>query len=200
MVEVVRKLKVNRRYESAARAWCGDALLLGEEGAVCEACESPHHARCWDEGAGCGGRMCVNAPLRAIGVTTGGKEQPESDEKWCPYCGKIIYLEVDICPYCNESVSADGLYHGERHIPYEAKLALGFSIAGFFIFGPILGSLAFIGGRGSAKHIATNPRLRGRRLALAAQWIGAADVVLAMVALALSPTFIVDIVEKLLKR
>lgn len=191
MAEVVRKLKVNRRYEATACGWCGDALALGEDGAVCEACETPHHARCWDEKAGCGQHICVNAPLRLIGVRAQEERQPEPDEKWCPYCGKIIYSELDICPFCNEVVSADGLYHGERRIPYGAKVALVLSIVGFFalVFFPLglmLGGGAFVEGSKSAKRITADAKLRGRQLAVAAQWIGASDLVLAFLVLVLS--------------
>ncbi len=185
MVEVFRKLKVNRRYAGSACGWCGDALALGEDGAVCEACEAPHHARCWGERAGCGRGDCVNAPLQVLTPAPRGRRQPGPYETWCPYCGKIIRVDKDICRYCNEIVSADGLYHGERRIPREAKVALMYGIVGFFAFSLILGPAAFMRGRDAKRRIAVDPRLRGRAVAVAAQCVGVADVMLALLALPL---------------
>jgi hypothetical protein len=182
MSGVVRKLKVNKRYASSVCSWCGDALAVGEDGAVCEACESPHHAQCWEERRGCAFSSCVNAPLSELGPIPEQKRQPNPNEKWCPYCGKIIHLKADSCPYCNEIVSADGLYHGEKTLSREARHALLFSVIGFFFAGFILGPVAFMMGRDAKKHIANDPRLRGRGMAIAAQVIGMADVVLAIAA------------------
>jgi RNA polymerase subunit RPABC4/transcription elongation factor Spt4 len=190
MTAAVRKLKINKRFASSACSWCGDSLLVGDDGAVCEACDSPHHARCWDEGGGCGQRSCVNAPLPDIGPPS-EERQLRSDEKWCRYCDKIIYVEADICRHCGQIVSADGVYHGEKMIAPDAKLALMYSIFGVFCcFGLILGPLAFKNGIDAKKAIAANPRLRGRAMAITAQVIGTIDVVLWLATLALNPSLL----------
>jgi hypothetical protein len=46
--------------------WCQAALRLGEDAAVCTACEREHHARCWESQAGCSTQGCANAPLRRL--------------------------------------------------------------------------------------------------------------------------------------
>lgn len=176
MLEIGRKLRINKRFEASACSWCGDGLKLGEDGAVCEACESVHHARCWDEQRGCGLNSCINAPLSNLGLMPPGQEQTNSNETACPHCKKKIFSDEDICRYCGEIVSADGRYHGEQKLEREARLALICSIIGFFIAGLILGPIAFMKGRDAKKHIANNPRLKGRGVATAAQVLGVADL------------------------
>ncbi|HET7503521.1 MAG TPA: DUF4190 domain-containing protein [Kofleriaceae bacterium] len=46
--------------------WCQVALRLGEDAAVCTACEREHHGRCWESYAGCSTQGCANAPLRRL--------------------------------------------------------------------------------------------------------------------------------------
>ena len=84
-------------------------------------------------------------------------------------------------------------------IAREDKRALAYGIAGLFCFGPILGSLAFMSGRDARKRIAVNPKLRGRAMALTAQLIGIADVVLAAVALVWRPQGAFELIERLFK-
>jgi RNA polymerase subunit RPABC4/transcription elongation factor Spt4 len=177
MSQVVRKLKINKRLASSACLLCGDALTVGEDGAVCEACEGPHHARCWDDANGCGQTGCVNAPLPDT-LDAGSERRLRSDEKQCLYCKEIIYVDADTCRHCGRIASTDGVYHGEQTIAPEARLALLYAIAGLFCcFGLILGPLAFKNGMDAKKAIATNPKLRGRAMATTAQGIGIVAVV-----------------------
>src|SRR5882724_10014953 len=108
MTATVRRLKINKRFAALPCSWCGDALKLGEDGAICEACDSAHHARCWEERGGCAQSGCVNGPLPDIESPSGGR-QFRSDEKACPYCEKIIYVEAEICRHYGAIVSADGV-------------------------------------------------------------------------------------------
>ncbi len=168
-----KKLRINRRFENQPCAWCGDALVLGEEGAVCEACETPHHARCWDEKDGCGLSHCLNAPLRVLEVTPAKEGRAvKADEKPCPHCGKIIYVEATICRYCNQMTSVDGLYHGPTTLYVEARNALIKAIVSIFCCGIILAPLAISDASNAKKVIDRDPSLTGRGLATAAQIIG----------------------------
>lgn len=141
MMETVSRLKVNRRYESAACAWCGDALRLGEDGAVCEACEAPHHARCWDEHNGCGQAGCVNAPLRQVEAPADFEELSAAYDIRCPHCRKPLppHLRKQllagtlVCPGCNIFTTPSGLFEGERETDPEARDAFWLGLAGLVV-------------------------------------------------------------------
>jgi len=204
MAEVVRRLKINRRYASSACSWCGDLLVIGTEGVVCESCESPHHASCWKDHGGCGLSDCVNAPLVQIDnvqlASEGKKSQLRANEKICRFCKKTIAVELQICRYCGEIVSLDGQYHGSKKIAREAKQALLYSIAGIFCAGLILAPVAFKVAMDAKKHIANSPRLRGRGMAIAAQVIAVVNVVGIVVQLVRNPLSLLWWVDWLVKR
>lgn len=174
MSETVRRLKINKRYEGSPCMWCGDLLLLGEDGAICAACESPHHARCWDRENGCNGPSCVNRPLQQLKdvrpVATA--QQPTRPlapgEMVCPTCGDIV--SGSFCFRCRNL--SGGEYTGPRQTLPEAKEALKYAIIGIFCFGFILGPLAIVKGTNAKKAIAEDPRYEGEGLATAAQIIG----------------------------
>jgi hypothetical protein len=65
-MEAVRMLKANMKLDGKPCGWCQAALRLGEDAAVCTACEREHHARCWESQAGCSTQGCANAPLRRL--------------------------------------------------------------------------------------------------------------------------------------
>jgi hypothetical protein len=65
-MEAVRTLKANMKLDGKPCGWCQVALKLGEDAAVCVACEKEHHGRCWESNAGCSTQGCANAPLRRL--------------------------------------------------------------------------------------------------------------------------------------
>ena|SRR5215207_5482307 len=177
MSETVRRLKVNRRYEGAACRWCGDALTIGEDGAICEVCESPHHALCWDKQNGCNGDSCVNRPLQQLAnvapVATTPLRELKPGESVCPSCGDIV---SGFCFRCSQA--PEGEYTGEKRTVSEAKEALKYAIIGIFCLGIILGPIAIWKGSSAKRQIAADPRLGGEGLATAAQVIGGIEILL----------------------
>ncbi|HEY6188596.1 MAG TPA: RING finger protein [Pyrinomonadaceae bacterium] len=183
MAETVRRLKVNKRYETTPCTWCGDALMLGEDGAICEACDSPHHARCWDENNGCGKAGCPNAPLKVI------KEPPPKPQKrlapgeqLCPFCGDVI--TDNYCFSCRQTPQ-EGPYEGAQTLAPEVKNALIFAGVGLFCFGPYFGYKAITSASEGKRQIEGNPRYSGAGLAVFAQVMGFADIVLWVVGILL---------------
>ena len=177
MSETVRRLKINKRYEGQPCKWCGDLLLLGDDGAICAACESPYHGRCWDKENGCNNPGCVNRPLQQlkdvapVGVGAGVAARPtrplSPGEMVCPTCGDIV---SGYCFRCRNLSPAD--YTGPKQTLPEAKEALKYAIIGIFCFGFILGPLAIVKGTSAKKAIAEDPRYEGEGMATAAQIIG----------------------------
>ncbi len=182
MTGTVRRLKVNRRYAGSACGWCGDALALGEDGAVCEACEAPHHARCWDKENGCNGDpLCVNRPLQQI-----PQEQQLHEVRYqrvlgpsesiCPTCGDIT---DGFCVRCSQAATPDWAYTGVRETAQDAKDALKYALAGF-ICCSLFGIVAIIKGAEAKRAIAANPRLDGATMATVAQVLGVIQLLLAL--------------------
>jgi hypothetical protein len=175
MSETVRRLKINKRYEGSPCKWCGDLLLLGDDGAICAACESPYHARCWDKENGCNNPGCVNRPLQQlkdvppVGATTAMPTRPLSPgEMVCPTCGDVV--SGSYCFRCRNLAGGD--YTGPKETLPEAKEALKYAIIGIFCFGIILGPMAIAKGASAKKQIAMDPRYEGEGMATAAQIIG----------------------------
>jgi hypothetical protein len=154
-------------------------LFVGDDGAICGACDNPHHARCWDEQNGCSGDFdCVNRPLRQLQNVAPVEQKPRTllnpGESFCPTCGDVV---TGYCFRCQTAAAATE-YKGPRETSAEAKEALRFAIIGLFCFGIVLGPLAIIRGTAAKKTIAMNPRLEGEGLATAAQIIGGIEVLL----------------------
>jgi hypothetical protein len=174
MSETVRRLKINKRYEGSPCKWCGDLLLLGEDGALCASCESPYHARCWDRENGCNNPGCVNRPLQQLkdvapaGVAAKPTRPLAPGEMVCPTCGDIV--SGSFCFRCRNLSPND--YTGPKQTLPEAKEALKYAIIGIFCFGFILGPLAIVKGTSAKKAIAEDPRYEGEGMATAAQIIG----------------------------
>ena len=150
--------------------------MLGDDGAICGACENPYHARCWDKENGCNNQGCVNRPLQQlkdvapIGVAIAKPTRPLSPgEMVCPTCGDIV--SGSYCFRCR-NLSAAGDYTGPKQTLPEAKEALKYAIIGIFCFGFILGPLAIVKGTNAKKAIAMDPRYEGEGMATAAQIIG----------------------------
>ncbi|HEX8112435.1 MAG TPA: RING finger protein, partial [Kofleriaceae bacterium] len=62
----MRTLKANLKLEGKPCGWCQAPLALGDDAAVCTACEAAHHQGCWDTKAGCATHGCTSAPLRRL--------------------------------------------------------------------------------------------------------------------------------------
>ena len=179
MIGTVRRLKINRVYEGETCRWCGKPLVLGEDGAICESCHSPHHAHCWDQQNGCNGdASCVNRPLQQLGgvaaATTAARpaRQLNPGESFCATCGDVV---SGVCFRCRQPVMG-GEYSGVKKTAPEASEALRFAIIGLFCFGIILGPLAIAKGASAKRTIAMDPRYEGESIATAAQIIGGIEV------------------------
>lgn len=176
MLETVRRLKINKVYEGEACRWCGNALALGEDGAICESCHSPHHARCWDQQNGCNGdTSCINRPLQQLAgvATTAAPPKPartlNPGESHCPTCGDVV---SGVCFRCRQPVSIAGTeYTGVRTTAPEAKEALTYAIVGLLCC-QLLGIVAIMKGTSAKQTIAINPQYDGEAIATAAQIIG----------------------------
>ena len=177
MSETVRRMKINKRYEGQPCQWCGGLFMLGDDGAICAACENPYHARCWDKENGCNNQGCVNRPLQQLkDVAPVGLPPPPQPTRplsaWemvCPTCGDIISNAY--CFRCR-NLQAGSEYTGPKQTLPEAKEALKYAIIGIFCVGFILGPLAIIKGTSAKKTIAMDPRYEGEGMATAAQIIG----------------------------
>ena len=174
--ETVRRLKINKRYEGMLCRWCGQLLLVGDDGAICGACEGVHHASCWDKQNGCNGNpMCVNRPLQQLQNVAPVEQKPPTQlnpgDSICPTCGDVV---TGYCFRCQNAAEID--YTGPKQTAPEAKDALKFALIGLICFGFVFGPLAIIRGTQAKKTIAMNPRLEGEGLATAAQIIGGIEV------------------------
>ena len=179
MPETVRRLKINKVYEGEACRWCGNALALGEDGAICESCHSPHHARCWDQQNGCNGdTSCVNRPLQQLAGVAATTAPPKPartlnpGESYCPTCGDLV---AGVCFRCRQPI-VGGEYSGVKQTAPEASEALRYAIIGLFCFGIILGPMAIARGAAAKRTIAMDPRYDGEGIATAAQILGGIEI------------------------
>jgi hypothetical protein len=179
MAEPVVKLKINKVYEGQPCSWCSNALRLGENGAVCEACGAAHHSACWDEKNGCGAPQgCPNAPFKQELIPQEPEKALPPDWINCPHCDSPIWRGNVICPKCQRITSPDGIYHGPKTTSRDARNALIMAIFSCFICAPILGPLAIKNANQAISVIDNDPTLQGRGLATAAKTIGIIAIVL----------------------
>ncbi|HEV7374100.1 MAG TPA: RING finger protein [Pyrinomonadaceae bacterium] len=190
MAEIARRLKIHKLLASQPCMHCGDELLLGEAGAVCEACESPHHERCWDQMNGCSQEGCQNAYLPNI-VPAELVINLKSDEKVCHYCKKKIYLHADKCRHCGLILIDDGEYYGEKKIAPAASRSLLLGVVGLLscitpltsLIALILGPLAVKDATAARKLIATDPTKQGEGMATAGRILGTLGIVICLAAI-----------------
>jgi hypothetical protein len=174
MSETVRRMKINKRFEGQPCQWCGGLFILGDDGAICAACENPYHARCWDKENGCNNPGCVNRPLQQlkdvapVGVAPKPTRPLSAWEMICPTCGDVITNAY--CFRCRNLSATD--YTGPKQTHPEAKDALKYAIIGIFCVGFILGPLAIVKATSAKKKISMDPRYEGEGMATAAQIIG----------------------------
>lgn len=199
-MEAVRTLKANLKLEGKPCGWCQAPLKLGDDAAMCTACESAHHQACWDTKAGCATQGCSNAPLRRLDVAPAaapaaavpGSPFPAGFTPGapplatplapglmsCPRCGLAVTIGTPLCPACRAITSPDGLYHGPKTNAPGAAASLVLGIVGLVFCQIILGPIA-IWQAGKAKEaMANDPSLGGEGLATAGKVLGIIDLVL----------------------
>lgn len=159
--------------------------MLGDDAAVCAACEREHHAACWDGKAGCANPGCVNAPLKQLDpAVTAEARQASSVEALaaqglmpCRNCKAAIAIGTQICPMCRAITSPDGIYHGPKTNAPGATQSLVMAIIGLFICGVILGPLAISKANEAKAAMKLDPTLGGEGLATAGKVIGIIAIV-----------------------
>lgn len=176
-METVRKFKANPKLAGKQCGWCQAALALGDDAAVCAACEREHHASCWDSKAGCASPGCANAPLRQLDapvVQAASKVESLAAQGLmpCPKCGNTIPIGTQVCPLCRGISTPDGIYHGPKTNAPGAVKSLVFAIIGLFICGIILGPLAISKSNEARAAMQMDPTLGGEGLATAGKVIG----------------------------
>ncbi len=191
-MEAVRTLKANLKLEHKPCGWCQIELQLGEDAAVCTACEGAHHQRCWDSRAGCATAGCANAPLARLDPAPGSApgsapgiaaaaapalRELSPGMMRCPQCSKAIPEGTLICSFCRSVTSPDGIYHGPKINAPGATAALVYGIVGFFVCGIVLGPLAISKANAAKRAMAENPTYGGAGLATAGTVLGVIDII-----------------------
>ncbi|TMQ25112.1 MAG: DUF4190 domain-containing protein [Deltaproteobacteria bacterium] len=200
-MEAARTLKANLKLEGKPCGWCQAPLALGDDAAVCTACDGPHHRSCWDSKAGCSTEGCSSAPLRrldvpavpapapaspfpapvspfpagfAAGAPMRAPAPPPPGMMTCPRCMMPLTIGTPICPNCRAITSPDGLYHGPRLNAPGSVAALVLGIVGvvFFCLGVVLGPLAIWQSNAAKAAISRDPAYGGGGMATAGLVLG----------------------------
>lgn len=198
-MEAVRKLKANLRMAGKPCGWCQGVLKLGDDAALCSACEKEHHGPCWDSNAGCSTASCANAPLRRLdgpaastgalfpqGSLAASAPAPFSQDSAltsCPTCRAPIMIGALFCPKCKAILSPDGLYHGTKANAPGAVAALVYGLVGLVFCQIILGPVAIAKASSAKKAMADDPTLGGDGLATAGMVLGIVDIVVFVIVL-----------------
>jgi hypothetical protein len=178
-MESAQRLKANKKVEGKPCGWCQVALNLGEDVALCAACQKEHHATCWASKAGCANPACANAPLKQLDPPPPVAAQVGLPPGMmsCQSCHRMNPVDSQLCFYCKAITSPDGLYHGPKTTAKSATNALIVAIVGFFICGVILGLVAISKANEAKREIKADPSLQGEGMATAALVIGIIDTV-----------------------
>jgi hypothetical protein len=189
-MEAVRTLKANLKLDGKPCGWCQAPLKLGDDAAVCTACEMAHHQGCWDTRAGCATQGCTSAPLRRLdaepgspfpaGVAPGAAPMAKPLAPGmmnCPRCGLTVTLGTPLCPACRANTSPDGLYHGPRTNAPGAVKSLVLGIIGLVVCGIVLGPIAISSANKAKEAMANDPSLGGEGLATAGKILGVLDII-----------------------
>ena len=199
MSEGTRRLKANRVIAGRTCDWCGEPLEFAQNAAVCLACETPHHAACWDERAGCSGGGCVNAPLKRLppkvppppvpvtaappvpaGPPVPGAPTPagvaaaafRQERIRCIHCGHQMSARSEFCRRCKRVQTPDGIYRGPKENAPGAATSLTFGILALLVCGLIFGVFAITNAVSARKRMANDPRLCGEGMAKAGMILG----------------------------
>lgn len=180
MIEASRALKANPKMAGQPCAWCAEPLAIGADVRVCLACETIHHARCWDSSGGCSKSGCVNTPLARLDPAVVGSVVPvivPAGYIQCPSCKNVVMNTGGLCGNCNFVLSPDGIYHGPVVNAPGALASLVWGIVGLFVCGLILGIIAINKSNEARKTIATSPMYGGSGLATAGLVMGIIDII-----------------------
>ena len=90
----------------------------------------------------------------------------------CPHCGNPIAEGSDICRYCKNAPTPDGVYTGPRMQAPGAKAALIFGILGLLCCPVVFSVLAIVKANEAKAAIADDPRYSGKGMATAGQVLG----------------------------
>lgn len=183
-METVRKFKANPKLDGKMCGWCQSPLKLGDDAAVCVACEREHHAACWDGKGGCTNIGCANAPLRQLDAPPAGIRAPDAAAALaakglmtCLRCGSSIAIGNQICPTCRAITSPDGIYHGPKTNAPGAVASLVCGIIGMFICGIVLGPIAIVQSNKAKAAMKDDPTLGGAGMATAGMVLGIVSLV-----------------------
>ncbi len=98
-------------------------------------------------------------------------------QRQCPHCTNHIGYYDQICVYCNNVTSLDGVYHGPQITAPAASAALAYGIIGFFICGIIFGPIAMSKANQAKQIIAMDPQYKGEGVAMAGYIMGVVDII-----------------------
>jgi hypothetical protein len=177
-------MKTNRVLEGQLCGWCSKELRFGDDAALCAACDTRHHAGCWDENGGCSLASCANAPLKQLEapVAAAGGKAVRPGMMACPHCGRHIRDNAPICRYCKRAPTPDGVYRGPRQTAPGATAALVCGIVGVFICQIVFGIIAIVKANEAKRAIAADPRYDGAGMATAGLVLGIIDLVIFAIA------------------
>jgi hypothetical protein len=183
-MDSVKTFRANRKLQGKPCAWCRAPLALGEDVAVCTACEVEHHQRCWEDKAGCSTGGCASAPLDQLAALPigsaaemAGLAAAAPSITRCPTCHTTISIHDRLCPFCGGVNSPDGIYHGPRINAPGAVASMVLGIVGLFFCGVIFGPVAISKANAARRAIAEDPTYGGGGFATAGTVLGIIDLV-----------------------
>lgn len=182
-MEASRNLKVNLKLEGQTCFACKTELKLADDASICTACETNHHARCWNSYGGCAKPGCVNAPLRRMdapvyaAAAAAAPPPLPAGMVHCRSCRTVIRDFDPFCPYCRNINSPDGIYHGPKTNAPGAVQSMVFGIIGLLFCGVVFGPLAIARSSSAKREIAMNPTYGGGGYATAGLVLGILDLV-----------------------
>src|SRR5262245_44228671 len=182
-MEAARMFKANLKLEGKPCGWCKQAFQLGEDAAVCAACSTPHHRRCWDGNAGCATASCMHAPLPRLDAPPPGAPPPgpvttaPPGMVYCAHCGRLVSAARSVCSYCRAVTNPHVRDRASGASAPGAVAALVYGLIGLFICGVIFGPIALIKSAEARQAIAQDPTLDGGGLATAGLVLGIIDIV-----------------------
>ena len=171
MDTTVKRLKANRLIEGKPCPWCNQHMAFGDDTAVCGACQTPHHAACWDAQGGCATIKCAHAPLQRI-PEPAKPAALGAGMTACPHCKRPMPEHAKFCTYCKKAPTPDGLYHGPKKNAPGAAASLVYGILSLFICGVIFGFIALSKSASASKAMARDPTLGGGGMATAGKVLG----------------------------
>jgi hypothetical protein len=188
VVEAYRQMRANMALKDKTCDWCGETFDLGSDVAVCNDCGTAHHLDCWNQKQGCSLSTCSNAPLKRLEEDVSAGESIPPGRMKCPHCSELIAQSDQLCAFCEQSTSPDGLYHGPKENAPGAISSLIWAIIGLFFCGPILGAVAISQSNKAKGFIALSPKYGGEGLAKAGYVLGIIDIIAWFIVIALKLT------------